>query len=602
MSKKFNWKAALLAVSMTIMLILASCATPTPEVIKEVVTQVVEVEKEVTRVVEGTPIVETVVETQVVEKEVTKVVEQEVTRVVEKEVAAAKEQVLRIITGSSGEASFNFNGLMMGSDFHNWKPMLFVPPLYFDKDLKLQPGAFESWEPNDDATVWTFKIDARAKWSDGTPVTATDFKLSWEACVDPNTPTGRVTGYLGNVEGFAEAREEGAPHDVSGLEVLDDRTLQVTLVNPDPAFHWRIATTHLNAVKGEHYWEYGSDGWDEYWLPENNPVYNGPFILTQFDPDLRTATLEPNPHWWMDEGPYLDKITFIFVTDQQTMAAMLLNDQADATLAKLGPEMADKLPDMFRPIKSFGFNVFWLDQAAEPTNDPNVRKALALSVDWDAVFEATFLMGTGQPTKQIIDPDLPCLDKENAWYDYDPEAAKAALAASSYGSAEALPKLRITPRGSDVYNNRALEAAMEYWRDNLGITNIEFRQAPDEFGEENIDLINLSRDDVVIRFPDSAFYMWTAAHSAGPVASGGLLGGYVNPEIDALLDEALTIDPDDPRRCELALKAQELYMNDYLVLPFGKKIMSLNARDYVKNYFKGPDVGVIEPWKTKLEK
>jgi peptide/nickel transport system substrate-binding protein len=565
MSKKFNWKAALLAVSMTIMLILASCATPTPEVIKEVVTQVVEVEKEVTRVVEGTPIVETVVETQVVEKEVTKVVEQEVTRVVEKEVAAAKEQVLRIITGSSGEASFNFNGLMMGSDFHNWKPMLFVPPLYFDKDLKLQPGAFESWEPNDDATVWTFKIDARAKWSDGTPVTATDFKLSWEACVDPNTPTGRVTGYLGNVEGFAEAREEGAPHDVSGLEVLDDRTLQVTLVNPDPAFHWRIATTHLNAVKGEHYWEYGSDGWDEYWLPENNPVYNGPFILTQFDPDLRTATLEPNPHWWMDEGPYLDKITFIFVTDQQTMAAMLLNDQADATLAKLGPEMADKLPDMFRPIKSFGFNVFWL-------------------------------------TKQIIDPDLPCLDKENAWYDYDPEAAKAALAASSYGSAEALPKLRITPRGSDVYNNRALEAAMEYWRDNLGITNIEFRQAPDEFGEENIDLINLSRDDVVIRFPDSAFYMWTAAHSAGPVASGGLLGGYVNPEIDALLDEALTIDPDDPRRCELALKAQELYMNDYLVLPFGKKIMSLNARDYVKNYFKGPDVGVIEPWKTKLEK
>jgi ABC-type transport system substrate-binding protein len=107
---------------------------------------------------------------------------------------------------------------------------------------------------------------------------------------------------------------------------------------------------------------------------------------------------------------------------------------------------------------------------------------------------------------------------------------------------------------------------------------------------------------VVIRFPDSAFYMYVAAHSEGGVASGGLLGGYVNPEIDAYLDEALTIDPDDPRRCELALKAQELYMNDYLALTFGKKIMSINARDYVKNYFKGPDVGVIEPWNIKLEK
>ena len=581
MGEKFNRKAAFLAVTMTIVLILASCA-PTPEVVKEVVKETVVVEKEV-------------------EVEVTKVVEVEVEKevVVEKEVPAEKEQVLRIITGSSGEASFNFNGLMMGSDFHNWKPMLYVPPLYFDEDLKLQPGTFESWESNDDATVWTFKVDARAKWSDGSPVTATDFKLSWEACVDPNTPTGRVTGYLGNVEGFDAAREEGAPHDVSGLKVLDDRTLQVTLVKPDPAFHWRIATTHLNAVKGEHYWE---STWDEYWLPENNPVYNGPFILSKYDPDLQTAELVPNPNWWMDEDPYLAKITFIFVTDQQTMAAMLLNDQADLTLAPLGPEMVDRLPDMFRPIKSFGFNVFWLDQAAEPTNDPNVRKALALSVDWDAVFEATFLMGTGMPTKQIIDPDLPCLDKEASWYDYDPEAAKAALAASTYGSAENLPKLRITPRGSDVYNNRALEAAMGFWRENLGITNIEFKQKPDEFGEENIDKINLSRDDVVIRFPDSAFYMWTAAHSTGPVASGGLLGGYVNPEIDALLDEALTLSPDDPRRCELALEAQELFMNDYLVLPFGKLVMSINARDYVKNYFKGPDVGVIEPWNIKLEK
>jgi peptide/nickel transport system substrate-binding protein len=575
-NKKFDWKTALSVVTVTIVLILVSCAQPTPEVVTEIVQETI--------IVEGTP--------QMVEVEV------EVTRVVEEE----GEQVLRIITGSSGEASFNFNGLMMGSDFEKWKPMLYVPPLYFDKDLKLQPGTFESWESNEDKTVWTFKIDPRAVWSDGTPITATDFKLSWEACVDPNTPTGRVAGYLGNVEGFDAAREEGAPPDVSGLKVLDDRTLQVTLVKPDPAFHWRIATCHLNAVKGEQYWEYGSDGWDEWWLPENNPVYSGPFIMTQYDPDLQTATLEPNPNWWMDEGPYLDKITFIFVTDQQTMAAMLLNDQADATIAPLGPEMKGRLPDMFRPIKSFGFNVFWLDQAAEPTNDPNVRKALALSVDWDAVFEATFLMGTGIPTKQIIDPDLPCLDTENSWYDYDPEAAQAALAASSYGSAENLPKLRITPRGSDVYNNRALEAAMEYWRDNLGITNIEFKQQPDEFGEENIDKINLSRDDVVIRFPDSAFYMWTAAHSQGPVASGGLLGGYVNPEIDAYLDEALTLSPDDPRRCELALAAQELYMNDYLVLPFGKLVMSINARDYVKNYFKGPDVGVIEPWKIKIEK
>ena len=41
-------------------------------------------------------------------------------------------------------------------------------------------------------------------------------------------------------------------------------------------------------------------------------------------------------------------------------------------------------------------------------------------------------------------------------------------------------------------------------------------------------------------------------------------------------------------------------MDDYAVLPFGKRIMTLNARSYVKDYYKGPDVGVIEPWKIKL--
>jgi peptide/nickel transport system substrate-binding protein len=361
----------------------------------------------------------------------------------------------------------------------------------------------------------------------------------------------------------------------------------------------------MNAVKGEQYWE---STWDEFWLPENDPVYNGPFILTQLDPDLRTATLEPNPHWWMDEGPYLDKVTFIFVTDQQTKAAMFMNDQADATLWTLGPEMLERLPDMFRPIKAFGYNLFWIDSHVPPTDDINVRKALAHSVDWEAVFNAVFPYGTGLPTDQLLDPDLPCRipaeetpGGEYSWYTYDVELAKQALADSEYGNAENLPKLRVSPRGSGVYNNAALEAIMGFWRENLGITRVEFKQQPDEFGED-LDKLNLNRDDPVIRFPDSAFYMWTAAYSQGPMATAmDMLGGYENPEIDALLDEALTLDPDDPVRCELALEAERLFMDDYVSLQFGKKIMTISAREYVKNYHRGPDIGVIEPWKIYVD-
>jgi peptide/nickel transport system substrate-binding protein len=514
---------------------------------------------------------------------------------------AAAEQVLRVATGSSGAASFDFNAMQAGADQQNWSTLQFIQPMYFDVDNKLNPGVFSAWEVNEEATVWTFTIDPRAVWSDGTPITAQQVVDSWQVQIAPINSVGRIRGYLGNVEGFNEAREAAAAEDiiveVSGLQAVDDSTVQVTLASPDPAFHWRIATAHLAPNRADKVLEHG---WTEYWRPENNPIVSGPYVLTAFDPDLQTAEMEPNPNWWMDEGPHLDKITFKFVPDAQVIGAMVLNDEIDVSLAAIPIALKPQVPDFFRPIQAVGFNSFWLSTAPEPTSDPLVRKALALSVDWNQVFEATFPEGTGVPTTQPMDDSLNCWDPELTGYTYDPEAAQEALAASSYGSAENMPKLRVTPRGNDPYNNRALQAAMEFWRQNLGITNVEFQESPDGFGDD-LDKLNLSRDDVVIRFPDGATYMWTAAHSGGPV-SAELLGGYQNPELEALLDEALTLSPDDPQRCELTRQAQDLFIDDYLMLHFGKLIMTLNARDYVKGYEKGPDVTIIESWKVRIEK
>jgi peptide/nickel transport system substrate-binding protein len=512
----------------------------------------------------------------------------------------AAEQVLRIATASSGETAFTFYPLQCGSDGQNWYPFNWVPPLYFDVNMKLQPGIFNSWEHNADSTVWTFKIDPRAKFSDNTPVTAADVKGTWEAMANPEVRCGRSRTYLSNVVGFQEAREAANFSPMPGLKVIDNTTLEVTLLKPDPAFHWRIATCHLNPVKISQAREKGIQ---EFWRPENNPAVTGPFKLETYDPNLNTATMVPNPNWWMGEGPYLDKITFEFVPDPQTTGVMVLNGQIDVSLAPIPSALKSKVPDFFRPIKSFGYNVFWLRPFVPPTDDINVRKALALSVDWDVVFKATFpVEGTGIRSTQPIDPDIPAQDPNQKGYPYDPETARAALAASKYGSADKLPKIRVTPRGTDEYNNRALEAVMEFWRKNLGITNIEYQERPTGFGDNWTELVNLNRDDVVIRFPDAAEYMWIAAHSTGPVAGPDMLGGYKNSKLDALLEEAVVLDPDDPKRSEPALKAQQLYIDDYLMLHFGKFVMTINAREYVKNYYKGPDVGVIEPWKIKIEK
>ncbi len=370
---------------------------------------------------------------------------------------AAPEQVLRINTGSTGASSFTFFPMTGGGDHQSWMPLLYVPPLYFDVELQLQPGIFDSWRSNDEYTEWTFTIDPRAQWSDGTPITAADVKGTWELMADPATGHGRIVQYIGGVAGFPAVRE-GQATEMSGLVVVDDSTLLVRLREPDPIFHWRIATTHMNPIKPDQ----ARGKLDTFWLPENHPLYSGPYMLESYNPDLQEASMVPNPNWWMDEGPYLDRIEFRFQPEPETLAVMLQNGQVDASLAGAPLQLKEQFPDYFRPIKSFGFNVFWIAVTNEPTDDLNVRKALVHAVDQNALFQAAFPQGNGVMVNQIVDPDLPCQEREESWYAYDPEVARAALAASAYGSAENLPKLRVTPRGISVVTNRAMELMGSY--------------------------------------------------------------------------------------------------------------------------------------------
>jgi len=513
----------------------------------------------------------------------------------------AAEQILNAATGTTGASSFTFTPLQGGGDQQNWQTLMWMPPMYFDVEGELQPGIFTTWQPNDEFTVWTFSIDPRAKWSDNTPVTATDVKGTWELMADPLTQHGRITGYIGDVEGF-EAARSGEAEDMSGLVVIDEQTLEVRLTIPDPVFHWRMATTHMNPVKIEQ----AAGAAESFWLPENSPAVSGPFMLSAYDPDGETAQMVPNPNWWLDEGPYLTEINFRFVPDQQVVSALVANNEIAVSLASLPIALAEQYPDFFRKHKALGFATFWLNVNAEPTNDINVRKALTHAVNWEDVFLAAYPGGVrAERATQIVDVDLPCIDTENEWYAFDPEAATAALAESSYGSAENLPRIRVSPRSSYPPLQRALEAILEFWRQNLGITNVEFKQQPEEYGPD-IGNINVNRDDVVIRFPDTATYMWTAAHSEGPIArppdgeDAGMLNGYANPDVDALIDEALLLPTEDEARCELSLQAQRLFMEDYPLFLLADEDLYLNARDYVRNYAKGPDTTLIEPWKIYL--
>jgi peptide/nickel transport system substrate-binding protein len=98
------------------------------------------------------------------------------------------------------------------------------------------PALAESWEANDTADQWTIHIHPDATWSDGEPVTAEDVRWTYETCLHPDTGCTmlRHTQLL-QIAG-AQEYSEGAADGISGIEVVDEKTVQFTLNAPNATF------------------------------------------------------------------------------------------------------------------------------------------------------------------------------------------------------------------------------------------------------------------------------------------------------------------------------------------------------------------------------
>ena len=108
---------------------------------------------------------------------------------------------------------------------------IFSGLLKLDTDLQVVADMAEAWEVSPDGTVFTFKLRDNARFHDGRPVTAEDFKYSWERALDPATESPVAYTYLGDIVG-ADAIVEGETTSLEGVEALDAQTLQVTIKGP----------------------------------------------------------------------------------------------------------------------------------------------------------------------------------------------------------------------------------------------------------------------------------------------------------------------------------------------------------------------------------
>src|SRR5277367_4201393 len=153
-------------------------------------------------------------------------------------------------------------------------------------------GMAESWEISPDGLTYTFHLRPGIKWSNGEPLTATDFLNSWERVLNPVTASEYSYQLYYLVNGEAYGTGKISDFSQVGVKAPDDHTLVVTLAHPTAFFleltsFQTLCPVHMPTVK-----KYGRD-----WTKPGHMVSNGPYVLKDWR--FRNYILvEANPYYW----------------------------------------------------------------------------------------------------------------------------------------------------------------------------------------------------------------------------------------------------------------------------------------------------------------
>jgi oligopeptide transport system substrate-binding protein len=349
-----------------------------------------------------------------------------------------------------------------------------------DTSQNTVPGAAESWEYNDDATQITFHLREGLKYSDGSSLTAENFRYAVERTCDPVT-AGEYQSILFEIKGCAEfaglaldeqgnaqeytPEEHEAARAALGVRALDDRTLQIDMTNPSPYYHTIAYMWVFYPVKKEIV-EKDPDNW---WKTAENHIGNGPFTITGIDEDQRW-TFAANDNYWQGR-PKLDGIEYRYVED--AAVALEAYRAGDLDIVQLEPPQIPEVkadPELSKAFVSYPnastYNLT-MNLALEPFNDPKVRQAFSYAFDRET-YCAEVREGDCVPTLSWIPPGTPGAIETDK-FAFDPEAAKQALAESTYGGPEDLPEIHAYYNSERSGATERAEWMAGQYRDILGV-------------------------------------------------------------------------------------------------------------------------------------
>lgn len=374
-----------------------------------------------------------------------------------------------------------------------------------------------------------------------------------------------------------------ATADDLGVKALDDKTLEITLIQPTSYFidilsMWTFSPVQKATV------EANGDKWS---TEADTYICNGPFKIASMSMN-ENVILEKNENYWDAENVSLQKVTFRYVLDQATALTAYESGEVDGVasipssdFARLKAENAG-----VQTSPSYGTVYYDFNCSAEPVNNVLVRKAICLAIDRQSIID-NVVQVDAQPAYSFLAPGYSVDGKDitegresfGLSATADVEGAQAALAEAGYPNGEGFPTLTLSYYDNDTVK-KVVEAMAEMLKNNL---NINVEVSSNEW--------SIFYDDVQKGNYQVAAMGWSADYvnpmSFLPLCKTGDSSNnlfYSNADYDALVDQ-VKAENDPAKAAELTLQADAIVSNDYAVLPLYYKSNNYLMHDNISGFY-----------------
>lgn len=399
-----------------------------------------------------------------------------------------------------------------------------------------EPRLAESWEISDDAQTFTFHLHDGLTWNDGTPLTSSDVKFSFELIANPDaTPNAPQWDDVVGWQEFAD----GQADDVSGFQTPDDQTFVVELNEPNAGYLANLSTQSRFVIPEHILGDVPvEDIADHPYFLEPTVGY-GPYNFVRFEVD-QFVELEANPDFHLGE-PEIQQM-FLYPLESDVAAAQLGTGEMDvARISATDVETVDGFDNAtVRPAEPTGYLRMSFEtiheensrgaQPQERFQDPRVRQAMVYAIDRQGILD-TVLGGFGEVVNTTFHAEWAVPDDLND-YSYDPERARELLDEAGWDSSE---PVEIAWRAGNRDRDSIMTIVQEQWNE----VGIQTELVPLDAGVEH------EGNDMGFYGGGFSTVEPSTERPSHMCGFGQNNSGYCNPELDALWAQAdQETDPD----------------------------------------------------------